>query len=341
MSWLGTGDLDFATMAAKALTEPTTRSFLHVGGGCVALGLVLGTAKEIYEQLTGGSPNFITPIARAVVFTALLASYSAVSSGIVGTVSLFGSVSTATGQVERAFYARFLAFEQHEAKASSDDSFLSGLSATSLKLSLTQFLVKLSYAFTFSVVYVLKHIQSFMLSVAIAYGPILLGFAAISTFFNVLALSWFWALVEISAWGITMQILLGVMGRTNVAVVNGSPQLFQEMVQNVVYASLLLAVPAITSMMIRSQPASMAGQRAVSMASAGVFLAKSALVAPVAALGAKGTQKLGSYAWGKVSQARAAAADKKQGQSDVAKSRARHFAIAANVKRRADGGGKH
>lgn len=259
---LDPNNVDILALASSDATRATIRRFLFTGGGILTLSLVFNTAKEFYSSFRGGEPDYWTPIGRVVLFTMLLGAYSVFTSTTIGVVRSFGTFRSANVQIEKHFAERFENFALYVEKVHAASGMLGMLSPRSLEQSVVHSVVTLSFVFTRALIYVLKHLQVFLLNTVIHFGPILLGFASLGGLFAPLALAWFWALIEVTAWGVTMQIL--VISFANVPIITPEvPDLWAELIINFIYAMCILSVPVITSSMIRSQPIAAIGQAGV------------------------------------------------------------------------------
>ena len=128
---------------------------------------------------------------------------------------------------------------------------------------------------------ILQILQVFVLAVVIYFGKFLLAFAAIDKSFGRLAWNWFWALVDVTAWGVTVHMLLLTISNPLVgsmllsidygpiASSLGVPLVWvQEIVVSIVHIILLVLVPSITGALIAgSQMNSLALSASGSLAS--------------------------------------------------------------------------
>ncbi|MFC1609856.1 hypothetical protein ACFL6C_02770 [Myxococcota bacterium] len=270
--------LDFAELAHHAVSATSARGFLKVGGGILVVSLLLGVGRQIYKMLRSEQPDFVEPIVRVVFFGFLLAFYGSVVTNIMFVVASFGSMNGAASHAELTFLQRFAVFERYLAERSGDDNFFGGFSVEGLRIGLLQVVTFLSFWFTMAAIYVVKHVQTWTLAVVINFGPIMIGFGSLGGMFNVLAVSWFWALVEVSAWGVTMSVLLETLAGVPAAMPGEVPQMGRELMVNIVYAVSVLAVPMITSWLIRSHPAGYFGQAGIGRMIATAIMVKTGAV---------------------------------------------------------------
>jgi len=286
--------VDFAHFASVATTATSTRQFLTVGGGALALSLLWNEAVAIWRFVKGEAEriDWIGPIGRAVAFGVLLGGYAALVSNIMLVINSLGTFDTATGRAEALFLKRVLAFQKAVDSSTTTFGFFANLTFDSVRVALTQFITWLSYLFTLALVYVLKHLQAFTLATIINYGPVLLGFASLGGFFGNLALSWFWALVEVSFWGVTMNILLVTFDKVPITVADGAstPLFWTEITVNLVYAIAVASVPAITSSLIKGHSIASLGTKA----SAGVLIAGGVAAAALRSAPSRGQAAYGA-----------------------------------------------
>ena len=101
------------------------------------------------------------------------------------------------------------------------------------------------------VVWSLKCLQTFILAVIVVYGPIALSFSFMGGIFSGLGTGWFMALVEISAWSFTLDILNFIL-TPMVRAPTDEYLLTDELGLGFVMITVLHAVPKVTAMLVRS-----------------------------------------------------------------------------------------
>jgi hypothetical protein len=238
--------LDVAQVAAQAQSASGVRA-LYAGVGLVSLGLVWQCLVQMYKLVRDERADFVAPVLRYAAVMALLLNYQTFVTTVVHLI--FSLSQTDDGQGVYAIYAQrsaaFAAWRQSHSHwrvlAQAEAYALAGLAG-------------LLYVLVEALVVVLRAIQTFTLVVITTYGPILIGFASLDAFFLPLAVAWFWALVEVSAWSVTMSILI----RTHALVGQNIPEEFsvtQEMIYALTMLGLVITVPVITSSLVRGAPA--------------------------------------------------------------------------------------
>lgn len=247
-------EINLVSIAKDALTSSGERKILFAGLGVLTLALMFRVGREYYRGITSPEPpNFIRPVAAIVVFAVLLLGYPVIVKRLLQTVDLLGAFDAASAKVSTNFYQRLYAYQQRILVNSSEGGWFTSLSAENFKLGLAQFFTVCSYMFVQLVVYLLQHIQVFTLTLVVNVGPLMLGFGSFGGAMSVLVLSWFWTLVEVSAWGITMTSVLDVLGKLPPSMVKGVSDLVGEAFFNLFYACMMISVPWITSKLVRSQ----------------------------------------------------------------------------------------
>ncbi|MEL6196029.1 MAG: hypothetical protein AAFQ77_03135 [Myxococcota bacterium] len=197
-------------------------------------------------------------------------------------------------------------------------------------------------------IFTLKHLQAFMLALLLNLGPIMIGFAMLGRFFRIFVVSWFWILVEVSFWGVAMNVALqsfASVAPNNIAddgTLNTS--IMSELIINAVYFSTAVSIPVVAAMFVRGQSGSALGQKAIAGAQS-IAATKTAMI--TAGLGAaqRGTRALsdriasgGSSKAGSAAQSAsriAATSDAAPGANmSRAKSAQRNAIIRDNMKKR-------
>ncbi|MFH1810565.1 MAG: hypothetical protein ABIJ09_17620 [Pseudomonadota bacterium] len=284
-------DFSITELTRKAVTTTSLRTFLTAGGGVLVLSFLLASGQQVLALVSGDRPQWQKPFARLGFFAFLLGSYTLIVPWTLSIVQSFGRLDESSQSVEQRFVDRYVQFQQirdglsrppedPDAAGTTSESWFPSLSMEGFKLSLMQWVTELTYVLTLALVFMLKHFQHYLLLVIINFGPVLIAFASLHPFFHVLAVSWFWSLVEVSAWGWTMQLLLqalAVVPERVGSLSGGMPTLAQHMMTNLTFTLLLVSVPVVTAMMIRGQSASSLGQRVAMVALAGAAVSMSAM----------------------------------------------------------------
>ncbi len=333
--------IDYVKLAELVTADTTARTFLTTGGGVLLASLLFNIGREVWAFNFGSSEkiNWAGPVGRVIVFALLIASYHQIYNVLVAMITGLGSFSSASAKAEGLFTARMAAIQTEWNKATGDSLMNSIFNLEALVLGLERVIVWLSFCFTYGIVYLLKHVQVFMLAVLLNVGPVLIGLASLGGVFNAFAISWLTATIETLFWGVTMNILLASFAMVAPAVVpasvgadgNTSPDLMRELVINMVYALSIASVPIITAQILRSQPGTALAARATgaltSMQSAVVGGAAS-LVAAGAASGASSMQGAFSQMMSRFgSGGRSGDGDSAAKGGDAAAARRKHFAI--------------
>lgn len=244
--------INYIDFARHALTADDARRVWIAGGGVLVLALLVRVGREFYRGLAqDDTPKMMRAVAPILVFAVLLFGYEQVVMRLIQLVDIMGSFDVAASKASTTFYNRLEEFNQKILQETSD-SWFSGFSFENLLLAGYQFLAFFSFLFVLAVVFVLKHIQAFTLALVIHIGPLMLGFGAFGGIMNTLVLSWFWTLVEVSAWGVTMTSVLDIMARLPPPQIQTVSAFASEMLINFVYGSVLLTIPLITSKLVRS-----------------------------------------------------------------------------------------
>lgn len=329
--------IDYGELARAAASSTSARVFLQVGGGVLLLSLLLNVGLEIWKTSTGlqDKADYFGSIARVAIFGAILSAYPSIVTNIAYTINSLGTFDTASAGVEDLFLKRAFAFQEYIQKSTVEDSGtgFSIFDINKFRLGMLQFVTWLSFLFSLAIVYVLKHLQTFMLAVTINYGPLLIGAASVGGIFGNLALAWFWAFVELACWGVTMNILLQTLSTVPIELTNGVPEMWTEITVNVVYAICLLSVPAITSSLIRGLPMASIGQKGTMLAAAAITMATAKSSAAYTSLANGG----GKLAYDKI-MSRVRGGDPSSGGGTKASSGGTHTASGGSTSGRGDGG---
>ena len=245
--------IDLADIAERAFYAPSSRA-LFAGGALLTVGFLWRTIGELYNLLRSRPTDFLAPFVHLIGFCALFAAYRPITSGIVHYISQLGVDLGGGTLVHETFARRLAAFEQYSARSQTEAGFGGMLTRAGVANMVMTGATYAMYIAVQALAFIIKTTQLFTLATIIAFGPILLGFASVAPFFYCLGIGWFWALVEVSAWSFTMDVLLFVfdqMGRD-------IPQDFifvQEMVVCAVVLFGLSSIAYITSMLVRGSPA--------------------------------------------------------------------------------------
>jgi len=274
-----------------------------IGLGLVPLGLMVGVLQEQYKVVRGQTPDWLKPITRTIIFTILVGGYSILAQQIGTVVRSFGSIEATASTMETKYSERMKQFRikmnnadnvrqnermsQREKENKNENAgygeramnAISGFSSevffnpATLFTTLFNAFVYVTYIIVNVAIMAIKNVQSILLQIAIFWGPIAIGFAAVHGFFNSLALAWFWAYVEVMAWGIMLKLVFNGMGKIDAVFLEKIKNAHvgtdvylsyaDQAVMNLIYISLILAVPAITSMFIRSQSAAGVGAKGI------------------------------------------------------------------------------
>jgi hypothetical protein len=261
--------IDLGCMADRTFLMGSTRA-LFAGGMLLTLGFLWRVIAELWNFVRHRETDFASPFLHLVGFCALFAAYKPFAVGLVQFISNLGLDMGGGSFVHETFARRFQAFH-HYATQKRLMTGMRFLTPDGLAISAMVCVTELMYIAVQAAAFVIKTTQLFTLAAIIAFGPILLGFASLSPFFHSLGVGWFWALVEVSAWSFTMDVMLFVfdgMGRN-------IPKNFlfaQEIVVCSVVLFGMLAITRVTAMLIRGQSAGSIGQAPVMLATGGAML---------------------------------------------------------------------
>jgi hypothetical protein len=197
--------VDFEQFARLAMDTDGSR-VLWTGVGAVTLGFFIRLAISAYHKERGKPFDYLTPIAFAVFWLVVGLGYAAISNTIIQFVTSLGLLQNSGDALTEVFARRYAGFMAHQAMH--DTSLPQMLTATGWKVASMELLVHLCWVATLCAIFFVKGAQVFVLQTIVMFGPILLGLASIGPFFHVLAVSWFWALFEVSAWSISIGVVL-------------------------------------------------------------------------------------------------------------------------------------
>lgn len=212
----------------------------YKGFGIIGLGLLMKQVANLTRVMRNKDADFVTPIVQAAAFIALIAFYKPFVTTTISVVSTMGLTegwdnSVATSFVTRS--AQFVRWRQEHG---------------TIKGYPMEFLVGLLYLLVEGWIVFLRAAQSFVLAVIVTYGPLLLGVASLGGTFLPLGLGWFLAMIEVSAWSITMDVLLVGYSKMKHVPKPEDISVDDEFVFSAVMLALIVCVPAFTSWLVRS-----------------------------------------------------------------------------------------
>ncbi|MFZ9889697.1 MAG: hypothetical protein ACO3JL_19555, partial [Myxococcota bacterium] len=241
-------------LASGMVNSP--RAFI-AGGGILLVAYLVGIVIELMKMNSGGKPEWSKPLLRLVMFSALLGSYALVAKGIIMTVSSFGNLQSVNVDTQSIFAARAEAFSRLLAKTSEADLSFAEMASASFVEALMQVGTFFAYAFAAGMIWLIKVLQKVMIATLLSLGPIMIGFAAIPGVTGKYLGAWAFALVEVSAWGITGSVLLRLMNQSFGSLTidpDVTPNLAEHIVFCLMYAGAFGLIPLITSMILRGAP---------------------------------------------------------------------------------------
>jgi hypothetical protein len=230
--------IDLAQFADDARRLMGYKMF-YAGFGIIGLGFVGKQIANLFRIMRNKEADLLTPFLTAAGFIALLASYKVFVTTTIYLVSRMGLTGGWDDDIVTTFVTRAATFARWKQEHGS------------WKAAAMEYTVGLLYLLIEAWVVFMRAAQTFMLAVVVTYGPLLLGLAALGGIFLPLGIGWFWALVEISAWSVTMDILLlGYAKMKHVPTVE-EISLGDEFIFAFVMFGLLIGIPGITSFLIR------------------------------------------------------------------------------------------
>jgi hypothetical protein len=236
--------LDLAQFADDARKLMGYKMF-YAGIGIIGLGLVAKSTHNVMRVVFYSErPNFVQPILTAAFFFALLASYKVFVASTIYLVSRLGLTTQWSDNVVTTFVARFNTYMRWRAEYGSYKTYA------------MEFLVGLLYLLVEGCVVFWRASQTFMLAVIVTYGPILLGVASLGGFLLPVGISWFWALVQVSMWSVTMDNVLLGFSRMKHVVKLEDISLNEEFLFSLVMFGLLGGIPGVTSFLLRGSEGS-------------------------------------------------------------------------------------
>jgi hypothetical protein len=251
--------INLQTVLDKVYRLHATRA-LYSGWGILTLGFLWRLVVQLRLLIVGERrADFLTPVLHLGGFCLLLSVYRPLAHGCVELVSSLGRDLAGSSQLHDTFAQRMQAWEMYRL-AHPNGGDLGLINLDGLSIWLLEMLTFLLFVAVQALAFVLHSVQLFALAAILAYGPLCLGFASLGGIFTFLGTGWFWALVELSAWSFTMDILLftfDAYGRT----IPTQFILVQEMVGCALILAMLTAVPPLTAMLIRGHSASLLQRR--------------------------------------------------------------------------------
>lgn len=250
--------VDLANVAERAMSMASATA-MWSGAGVVGLGFLVRVLGEAIKSSTeeGYTPRYLKEILIMVGFVAVMASYKPVVLGTVGVVSRLGSGMGNVSSLEKTFsnrMAKFGAYINHQDLQNEKAGWTERLqfNLDGIVTRIFQLATMFLYIGVQCVMFIIKAIQIFALAAIITYGPILIGASSLGGIFASLGIAWFWALVEVSAWSFTIDILLHVFANFGSSV----PEHFsyvQEIIIAMTLMALLVATIPLTGSLIRGQ----------------------------------------------------------------------------------------
>lgn len=244
--------IDLQALATRAMQSHGAQA-LYAGYGILVLGCVLRLLMGYWRSLHDEPAGYMQALTVTALLSALLAAYPAFTHTTIWLISNLGHGYAGPSSLDEAMYQRMLAYSAYDVLHGHDGP-LAVFTADGFMTALLKSCTLLLYICVQAAAFVLRCLQLFSLAVILCYGPLLLGVAALGPFFMSLGIGWLWALVEVSAWSVTCDILMDVFGDFARHV----PQDFNtatEIVVSLVMLTLFVSVPVLTSMLLRSQAA--------------------------------------------------------------------------------------
>jgi hypothetical protein len=252
--------LDLMDLANRSEHAATTQA-LYAGGSLLATGFLYRLVVEVYRLMRGQRHDFIYPLLHLIGFTALLAAYQPLVRTVVQISAELGLQLGNASALHDSFLRRMDAFSAYSAELRGP-MLVGPVTMDALAIGASQGLCTLLYLAVQVAGFVVKTTQMVTLAAIVAFGPIVLGLASLAPGLHCLGIGWFWALVEISAWAFTMDIMLYVFSSLGQKI----PKDFvfvEELVLCSVILCGLLSIASITRLVLRGVTAPMApGPRA-------------------------------------------------------------------------------
>lgn len=287
---------DFAKVAKDALEMPSVSLFV-IGGVTIAF----GGLYQLWKQHRSEEKDWLQPFLYVAFWAFILGSYAAISTGLIWLVTSLGQSMHTGNAVAEVFNQRYHAFEQYAFAHEGHMPFI--FTADGFITSFMALLTHISYVAVLCVVFALKAVQLFLLGTIVTWGPLLIGVAALGPFFHVLAVAWFWTLVEVCGWSVTVAFLLRMLDSFSLDVPNTYNSV-GEIAICFVMLVLMVSVPKITSTLIRGESAGSLGMstwrmgRDVASMAGNVAQAKSKLFADSLKAGFKAPAVVGATTGG-------------------------------------------
>jgi uncharacterized membrane protein YgcG len=238
---------DFAKVAEDALKLPSV-DILIAGGITIAI----GGFYQLWKQHRSETKDYLQPFLYTGFWALVFGSYVAIATGLIWLVTSLGESLHTGNAVAEVFSRRYHAFEQYAFAHEGHMPFI--FTTDGFVTSFMALLTHISYVAVLCIVFALKAVQLFLLGTIVTWGPLLLGSAALGPFFHVLAVAWFWSLVEVCGWSVTMAFLLRMLDKFSLDVPNTYNSVGEIAVCFVIVV-LMVSVPKVTSTLIRGESA--------------------------------------------------------------------------------------
>ena len=227
---------------------------IWVGSGLLLLlGFLWRIHKEKWAFVRGETdrPDYVRHMLALAGYTALLAAYQPVTRACMHIVSHLAQGFTSGEDLGPALLARAKAvttFWDHVERP-----FFMSLEV--IFFGTLWFCAQLCLVVSGWAVWSLKTLQTFILAVIVVYGPVALSFSFLGGLFANFGNAWFLALIEISAWSFTFDILSFIL-TPMVQHKTHDIMLFNELGLCVVLLVLIRSVPKVTAMLVRGASSS-------------------------------------------------------------------------------------
>jgi hypothetical protein len=245
--------VDFEQLAKAAMDTGGWTGF-----GAVTLGFFIRVLVALCQREKGQPFDYRTPMMFAIFWLVVGVSYATLCASIIKFVTSIGLVAHSGDAVTEVFARRYAGFLAHQ-KLQDTSWVPQMLTATGWKVASLELLVHISYVLVLAAVLIIKAAQVEVLQVIVCIGPILLGLASIAPFFHVLAVSWFWALFEVSMWSVTIGVVLHGLDTFTRAL----PDRFSwiaEVLVSLMSVALIWGVTKYTAMLVRGESAGSLGR---------------------------------------------------------------------------------
>jgi hypothetical protein len=244
-------------MVASALQQPAYQVLVS-GGALFTLYLVTRFVYAFYQLQEGQRPQWLRPLVVLAIYMLVLTHYEFIVINTIRTVTGLGTTGDGMVEVDTMFAQR----SQALASAFLADHPPTGwtyLTSDGLSVVLLRLAAGMMQMLAHAVCIALRCLQIILLAVLVQTGPILIGCSLLGGPLSTLGQGWWLALVEVSAWSWVQDIALRVFAQLASATPD-HPNFVHEMTLSLVFITALVAIPVISSMLLRGQSASGVGQ---------------------------------------------------------------------------------